>query len=407
VSRRLVVEADGGSRGNPGPAGYGAVVLDADTGEVLAERAASLGRATNNVAEYNGLLAGLRAAAELDPASVAVRMDSKLVVEQMSGRWRVKHPDLQPLHAEGRALVAALPAVTFEWIPRVRNSYADRLANEAMDAAAQGRVWTARSAPTDPPPDPPSGARTAGVSAEPGAGPDAVVGAAGPGAVAGPAEAAGAPTGDDGYLADTSAPTRMLLVRHGSTELSGLRYSGRVDPELNAKGLAQARALAARLAPLGSERPVVVSSPLKRAVATAEAIAAARHTEVRTDDGLLETDFGEWEGRTFAEVKERWKAERKAWRTDSSVAPPGGESIDEVARRVRAARDRLLAAYPGRTVVAVSHVTPIKLLLCAALAAPTSSVFRIHLDTASLSTVDWYPDRVPLVRLVNDTAHLR
>ena len=379
MSRRLVVEADGGSRGNPGPAGYGAVVRDADTGEVLAERAASLGRATNNVAEYNGLLAGLRAAAELDPSSVAVRMDSKLVVEQMSGRWRVKHPDLQPLHAEGRALAGALPVVTFEWIPRERNAYADRLANEAMDAAAEGRMWTARTDLNRP------GAASSG----------------------GAAAAAGAPTGDDGYLADTDAPTRMVLVRHGSTDLSGLRYSGRVDPELNAKGLAQARALAARLAPLAADHPVVVSSPLGRAVATATAIADALGTDVRTDDGLLETDFGEWEGRTFAEVKQRWKAERKAWRTDSSVAPPGGESVDEVARRVRAARDRLIAAHPGGTVIAVSHVTPIKLLLCAALAAPTSSVFRMHLDTASVSTVDWYPDRVPLVRLVNDTGHLR
>ena len=105
TANTAATRADGGSRGNPGPAGYGAVVLDADTGEVLAERAASLGRTTNNVAEYNGLLAGLRAAAELDPASVAVRMDSKLVIEQMSGRWRVKHPDLQPLHAEGNGLV--------------------------------------------------------------------------------------------------------------------------------------------------------------------------------------------------------------------------------------------------------------------------------------------------------------
>jgi len=390
VSRRLVVEADGGSRGNPGPAGYGAVVLDAGTGEVLAERAASLGRTTNNVAEYNGLLAGLRAAAELDPAAVAVRMDSKLVVEQMSGRWRVKHPDLQPLHAEGRALVAALPSVTFEWIPRERNAHADRLANEAMDAAAEGRVWTARSE---------VGPADAGEAA--GARRGSEVGPSDAG------EAAGAPKGDDGYLADTSAPTRMVLVRHGSTELSGLRYSGRVDPDLNAKGLAQAQALAARLAPLATRRPVVVSSPLKRAVATATLIADALGTGARTDDGLLEIDFGEWEGRTFAEVKQRWKAERKAWRTDSSVALPGGESVDQVARRVRAARDRLVAANPGGTVIAVSHVTPIKLLLCAALAAPNSSVFRFHLDTASVSTVDWYPDRVPLVRLVNDTAHLR
>jgi broad specificity phosphatase PhoE len=197
-----------------------------------------------------------------------------------------------------------------------------------------------------------------------------------------------------------------VLVRHGSTDLSGLRYSGRVDPELNDRGIDQARALARRLAALRGDKPAVVSSPLKRTLATATAIADALDAEVGTDDGLLETDFGQWEGRTFAEVKQHWKAERKAWRTDSSVAPPGGESVNQVARRVRAARDRLLAAYPGRTVVVVSHVTPIKLLLCTALNAPSSSVFRLHLDTASVSTVDWYPDRVPLVRLFNDTAHL-
>jgi broad specificity phosphatase PhoE/ribonuclease HI len=381
VSRRLVVEADGGSRGNPGPAGYGAVVRDADTGEVLAERAASLGRTTNNVAEYQGLLAGLLAAAELDPSAVEVRMDSKLVVEQMSGRWRVKHPDLQPLHAEGRRLAAALPAVTFGWIPRERNSYADRLANEAMDAAAAGKVWATRL--------PAPGATVAEV--EPTT----------------PDPSADGPATSEGWLAGTDAPTRMVLVRHGNTDLSGLRYSGRVDPELNDKGIDQARALARRLAALRGDKPAVVSSPLKRTLATATAIAGALDAEVSTDDGLLETDFGQWEGRTFAEVKQHWKVERKAWRADSSVAPPGGESVNQVARRVRAARDRLLAAYPGRTVVVVSHVTPIKLLLCTALNAPSSSVFRMHLDTASVSTVDWYPDRVPLVRLFNDTAHLR
>src|SRR5213083_298525 len=97
MTRRVVVEADGGSRGNPGPAGYGAVVRDADTGEVLAERAGTLGTTTNNVAEYQGLLAGLRAAAEMGPSSVEARLDSKLVVEQVSGRWKVKQPHLQPL----------------------------------------------------------------------------------------------------------------------------------------------------------------------------------------------------------------------------------------------------------------------------------------------------------------------
>ena len=133
---KVVVEADGGSRGNPGPAGYGAVVLDPATEEVLAERAEGLGVTTNNVAEYQGLIAGLTAAAELGADEVEVRMDSKLVVEQMSGRWKVKHPAMQPLALEAGRLVREIGPVRFEWIPRLRNSRADALANRAMDAQA-------------------------------------------------------------------------------------------------------------------------------------------------------------------------------------------------------------------------------------------------------------------------------
>jgi ribonuclease H / adenosylcobalamin/alpha-ribazole phosphatase len=137
VTRRLVVEADGGSRGNPGPAGYGAVVRDATTGEVLAEVSESIGRATNNVAEYSGLIAGLRAAAAIARGTdVEVRMDSKLVVEQMSGRWQIKHPDMRPLAAKARETARALGRVSYTWVPRSRNAHADRLANQAMDAAA-------------------------------------------------------------------------------------------------------------------------------------------------------------------------------------------------------------------------------------------------------------------------------
>jgi probable phosphoglycerate mutase len=136
VTLSVIVEADGGSRGNPGPAGYGAVVRDANTGEVLAERKAGLGFTTNNVAEYSGLLAGLEAARDLGAATVAVRMDSKLVVEQMSGRWRIRHAPLQTLAARARELVAGFDTVTFDWVPRESNKHADRLANEAMDAQA-------------------------------------------------------------------------------------------------------------------------------------------------------------------------------------------------------------------------------------------------------------------------------
>lgn len=138
MSRRFVVEADGGSRSNPGPAAYGALVRDAGTGEVLAERAEFIGTASNNVAEYSGLVAGLEAVRELDPeAEVEVRMDSKLVVEQMSGRWKIKHPDMRVLALRARD---AFPPeqVRYTWVPRAENTAADRLVNQALDAALQG-----------------------------------------------------------------------------------------------------------------------------------------------------------------------------------------------------------------------------------------------------------------------------
>jgi probable phosphoglycerate mutase len=136
VSRRLLVEADGGSRGNPGVAAGGAVVVDVESGELLAELGVWCGVATNNVAEYSGMIAGVRRALEIDPnAELHVRMDSKLVVEQMSGRWKIKHPDMAELASSARELLAGTP-VTFEWIPRLENSRADKMANEAMDKKA-------------------------------------------------------------------------------------------------------------------------------------------------------------------------------------------------------------------------------------------------------------------------------
>jgi broad specificity phosphatase PhoE/ribonuclease HI len=386
VSRRLLVEADGGSRGNPGPAGYGAVVRDAVTGEVLAERAASVGRATNNVAEYGGLIAGLTAALELDPAEVEVRMDSKLVVEQMSGRWQVKHPAMKPLAAEARALVGRLPRVRFSWIPRAQNSHADRLANEAMDAAARGDVWRAGgdSGPADP---------ADGWLAE--HEPTASLAAGAPGA---------AP--QVGWRDDSQVPpTTALLLRHGQTELSvHKRFSGVGEQPLTPYGRVQAGAAAARLA--GSGATAVVSSPLRRARETAELVAAALDVEVAVEPGLRETDFGDWEGYSFAEVRDKWPRELDAWLADPSVAPPYGESFDETTTRVRRARSRVLRSYGGQRVVLVSHVTPIKTLLRLALDAPPSALHRMHLDLACLSEVQWFADGPSVVRSFNDTAHV-
>jgi ribonuclease HI len=131
--RLLIIEADGGSRGNPGQAGSGAVVIDGATGELLAELGLYVGVASNNVAEYKAMIMGVRRALEIEPdAELHIRMDSKLVVEQMSGRWKIKHPDMADLAAEARSVLTGTP-VRFEWIPREINTRADKLANLAMD----------------------------------------------------------------------------------------------------------------------------------------------------------------------------------------------------------------------------------------------------------------------------------
>ncbi len=163
---RLVVEADGGSRGNPGHAGYGALVRDPDTGRILVEKAAYIGKASNNVAEYSGLVSGLELAREINPAaSVHVKMDSKLVVEQMSGRWQIKHADMKVLAAKARKVLDPR-RVTYEWIPRERNKDADRLSNEAMDAGMAGVPWKPRAAAPAAQPTP-AAAATPATSATP------------------------------------------------------------------------------------------------------------------------------------------------------------------------------------------------------------------------------------------------
>ena len=200
-------------------------------------------------------------------------------------------------------------------------------------------------------------------------------------------------------------PTVTVLLRHGQTPMSvQKRYAGRTDVPLTDVGAEQATAAAKRLAPAGLD--AIVTSPLQRTVQTAQAVAAVTGAAVVTDDGFRETDFGAWEGLTFTEVRERWPAEVTAWLADPEVAPPGGESFTDVNTRVTAALDRVLAAQTGQTVLIVSHVTPIKMLVAAALLAPPPALYRMHLDVAALSEIDWYADGPAVLRSFNDTGHL-
>jgi probable phosphoglycerate mutase len=365
-ARRVVLEADGGSRGNPGPAAYGAVLKDADTGAVLAEDGTTIGVASNNVAEYSGLIAGLKLARELAPgADVEVRMDSKLVVEQMSGRWRIKHPDMVPLATEARRLAPA--GTTYTWVPRERNKHADRLANEALDGkrygvtvaggdpAAESLIEEIES-PAEAPPSIQSRLR--------------------------------------GWSAPGGEPTTLVLVRHGVTPHTvEKRFSGGLasaNPGLSDEGRDQIRAAAAWLSPLAERVDAVIASPVRRTLESAEILAEALGKSVEVEPGFAEMEFGSWDGMTFLEVAERRPDELNAWLGSLDVGAGGGESFRVVEKRVLDGLQRVLDAHAGKTVVIVSHVTPIKTLVAHAVDAPLESVFRMELSPASVSVLSFF-----------------
>jgi ribonuclease H / adenosylcobalamin/alpha-ribazole phosphatase len=375
--RSVIVEADGGSRGNPGPSAYGAVLKYADTGEVIAEDGRTIGVATNNVAEYSGLIAGLKLAELYAPgADIEVRMDSKLVVEQMSGRWKIKHPGMRPLAMEANRLAPF--GTTYTWVPRERNKHADRLANEALDGKRDG-ITVATQKSDDGLPDEPESLIEELESPDP---------------LTGAEESADA--GYRGFRGVAGAPTTLVLLRHGVTaHTSGKRFSGGLggdNPGLSDEGRTQVRAAAAWLLDLKDKIDAVVCSPVRRTRESAEIVAAELGLPLEEEPGFAEMEFGAWDGLTFVEVAEQHKDALDSWLGDLDAAPPGGESFRTVEMRVMAGLGRLLEQHAGRTVVVVSHVTPIKTLVAAALKAPLDSVFRMELSPSSVTVVSYFPD---------------
>lgn len=360
MARTFKLTADGGSRGNPGPAGYGAVV--SENGKILAELFDVIGTATNNVAEYSGLLAGLTHIHQLDPeATIEVAMDSKLVVEQMSGRWQIKHADMRDLAKQCRD--AHNPSlVTYKWIPRDENSHADRLANKALDGGSAHK-------------------------------PVAVV--------------------QENYLTDrlrsSEVPTMLYLVRHGETVLTPTRkFSGvgALDPELTADGLAQAERVAVEVSKLKPD--VLISSPLQRTRQTAEAIAAATGLEIVYDKDWYELSFGTWDGKSIEEVKAETPDDYQAWLNSSSYRPGGGESYDEARIRVEAAMEKIVAEYPGKKVVIVTHNGVIKSAANIAIGGPNDGVFHMDATPCSISSISiWPSDGLRALRSFNERGHHR
>lgn len=373
-ARRIVVEADGGSRGNPGVAGYGALLRDARTGRVLAELAAPLGRVSNNVAEYCGLIAGLEAVLEVEPsADVEVRMDSKLVVEQMTGRWRIKHEDMRRLALQARDLGARIGAgggsVSYTWVPREQNGPADELSNDGMDGMTVGRFHhQAAQAVADP-----AGGAMAG------------------GTVADRAAAGGpAPTRTRGL--------RLLLVR--SAVADPTRSGG-----LDAEGRRQAAATAAEVRSLvGSDLVSLLSSSLPGSVATAAVIAGVLGVVPRVDPAWDEEGFGDRDGTLPGDLGAAAPEEASRLRENPAYQRPGGESLEELQVRVLAALAGLVAG--AGTVVLVTSRRPIRIVLGHLLQIPPERFRAITIEPCSLTGVRITEEGHVAVSFTNRTHHL-
>lgn len=357
MARHFMMTADGGSRGNPGPAGYGSVVHEGNI--VIVELYDYIGIATNNVAEYSGLIAGLKAIHALDPnASVDVRMDSKLVVEQMSGRWQIKHVDMRTLAKEARE--AHEPAlVTYAWIPREENAHSDRLANKALDDK-NGSAPMPKNLLLE-------------------------------------------------RFGMAEVPTKIYFVRHGETILTPDRKfsgSGGPNPALTATGNGQAQQVALEAIKLGAE--LLIASPLLRTKQTAAAISVTTGMDIIFDEAWYECDFGAWDGLSIEEVKENHPQDYQNWVCSSSYAPPGGESYDALGWRVDDAIDKLVAKYPGRKIVVVTHNGVIKQAIRLALGAPSDSVFHMDVAPCSISSLSiWPSDGLRALSSANEQGHLR
>lgn len=355
MARNFVIFADGGSRGNPGPAGYGSVVIE--NNKVVTELAEFIGTATNNVAEYRGLIAGLQYVNSIDPdATVEVHMDSKLVVEQMSGRWQIKHEGMREMAKAARA--AHNPTlVTYKWVPREENSHADSLANRALDERVDGKK---------------------------------------------PSEPINLLTD---RLRSDEIPTTIYLIRHGETEFTAIRrFSGsRLNPKLIDKGIEQAQAVAKYVKKLNPD--VLIASPLIRTQETAEIISKEIGIPFETDDSWKECDFGKWDGLTPEEVRDQYGENYESWIRSTSVPPIDGESYDDVAVRADLALAMLVDKYPSKKVVVVTHNIMIR--QCARLAIDGNPTSPSHVDIlpGSVTSITiWPSDGLRALRTLSERA---
>ena len=404
MARELIVYADGGSRGNPGVAGYGAVVIDAATGDLLAERAEPLGIASNNVAEYRGLIAGLMAAAQIDPrARIEARLDSKLVVEQMSGTWKIKHEDMRRLALDVRDVVHGINVsggeVRYVWVPRADNAQADRLSNIAMDGETVFvDHWRDDGDMLPAPVQQPDNGKVAGQGTDAGTEQTWTDGVQ----ERGVAQAMGTGVG---VRHGRGTVTRLVLVRHGVTpftEEGRLDGRGGYDPSLSETGRAQAARAAQSVAALldGAEARVITSS-LARAIETGAAVAEALGVTPQIDADFDEQNFGDWDGAAIGDLIETHPEELLRFRHDPEYARPGGENHLQLMERVSAAYDRVIAA--GGISVVVCHRKPIMCVMARILGLTPRASWKLAAAPGSLHAVEVWQDGTTSIAFTNRT----
>lgn len=366
----LIIQADGASKGNPGPASFGVAIFTSD-GELVAEVFEAIGVATNNQAEYRAVLAGLRAAVDLLPShgtsrAIHIQMDSKLVIEQLAGRWKIKNSELQQLAMQAQQLMREFE-VKLEWIPRERNAIADGLANRAL-LNLQGDSTPSAIASIQP-----KSIRAPRQSVE---------------------------------------PTVVWAIRHGHTQMTegGLISGGGADPSLSDFGKQEAARIPQeikRLAQLFSLQlpEVIIHSPQLRARQTAEMISEQLFISLQTEPRLREIEFGDWEGVSMDSLVGISQPEIDQWRGSTKLRPPGGESVADLERRV----SQVLKGHvnSGQASVAlVAHMMPMRAIYRGATGATESAHWGVNFNPASVSVYRFFGETFAEVFAVNSTAHL-
>ncbi len=366
----IFLYADGASRGNPGPAAYGVHISDA-SGQAVADFGEAIGIATNNQAEYSAVIAGLRYLTQSSHREVTIRMDSKLVVEQLSGNWKINNPQLRELAEQARELLTDF-SYRLEWIPRDQNSKADANANSALDS---GNFTSTADA----------GLELASIQ---------------PRSIRAPRQ----------YI----EPTTIIVVRHGhteNTERNLISGGDGTDPVLSQLGEIEVAAAAIEIPKLVKlfalpEPAMVFHSPMVRTTQTAQAIAKELGLNMQADDRLREIGFGEWEMMDLAILETDTLELVSKWRGSLSVAPPKGESVNQMKDRVWQSLSEIIEDFRGSCAVIATHMMPTRAIAAATVRGSESIYWNLNTSPGGISVYRFFGIEYAEIFTLNYCAHL-